>query len=115
MNMEQMSRSLRSFLFTSFVLKACSESLDQTMPQFIRQLASPVPPNASDAADIGVELRTYLTHAVRMVGLIGGLHPITGEPAKPDPYPLSVTEDGGKRIHDSVRLWSAILSLWISA
>ena len=82
----------------------------------IRELWSDLrQPRVPAGTDIGVELRTYLTHAVRMVGLIGGLHPITGEPAKPDPYPLSVTEDGGKRIHDSVRLWSAILSLWISA
>ncbi len=72
-------------------------------------------PRVPAGTDIGVELRTYLTHAVRMVGLIGGLHPVTGEPAKPGPFPLSVTEDGVTRIHDSVRLWSAILSLWVGA
>ena len=81
----------------------------------IRELWSDLKqPKVPAGTDIGIELRTYLTHAVRMVGLIGGLHPITGEPAKPDRYPLSVTEDGVTRLHDSVRLWSAILSLWVS-
>jgi hypothetical protein len=72
-------------------------------------------PSVPAGTDIGVELRTYLTHAVRMVGLIACLHGMTGDPAKHGPFPLTVTEDGVTRIHDSVRLWSAILALWINA
>jgi hypothetical protein len=83
----------------------------------MRQLWSDLKqPSAPAGTDIGVELRTYLTHAVRMVGLIAGLHDITGEPAKRGgPFPVRVTEDGVARIHDSVSLWSAILALWINA
>jgi hypothetical protein len=82
----------------------------------MRQLWSDLKqPSVPAGTDIGVELRTYLTHAVRMVGLIAGLHHITGEPTKHGPFPLRVTEDGVARIHDSVHLWSAILALWINA
>jgi hypothetical protein len=65
-----------------------------------------------DSTDIGIELQTYLRHAVRMVGLIAGLHPVTGKPAIAGQFPLQVSEDGVARLHDAVRLWSAILSLW---
>ena len=66
------------------------------------------------STDIGVELQTCLRHAVRMVGIIHGLHPVTGKRVKFGPFPLSVTEDGVKRVHDSAQLWSAIVSLWTS-
>jgi hypothetical protein len=82
----------------------------------MRQLWSDLKqPSVPAGTDIGVELRTYLTHAVRMVGLIAGLHHITGEPRKHGPFPVRVTEEGVARIHDSVCLWSAILALWINA
>jgi hypothetical protein len=90
----------------------------------MRQLWSDLKqPSVPAGTDIGVELRTYLAHAVRMVGLIAGLNHITlegvsistGEPAKHGPFPVRVTEDGVARIHDSVCLWSAILALWINA
>jgi hypothetical protein len=61
---------------------------------------------------IGVELQTYLQHAIRMVGLVAGLHPLTSEPVVAGPYPLRVSEDGVARLHDAVRLWSAVLALW---
>jgi hypothetical protein len=64
------------------------------------------------ATDVGVELQTYISHAVRMVGIIAGLHPVTGEPVRMGPFPLRVTEDGVARVHDAVHLWSAILALW---
>ena len=32
------------------------------------------------STDMGIELQTYLAHAARMVGIIAGLHPITGNP-----------------------------------
>ena len=72
-------------------------------------------PSVPAGTDIGVELRTYLAHAARMVGLIAGSHDITGEPAKHGRFPVRVTEDGVARIHDSVCLCSAILALWINA
>jgi hypothetical protein len=68
--------------------------------------------NLPTSTDIGVELQTYLSHAVRMVGIISGLHPITGKPVKAGPFPLQVTADGVARVHDAVQMWSAILSLW---
>jgi hypothetical protein len=61
---------------------------------------------------IGIELQTYLAHAIRMIGTISGLHPITGKPAINGQFPLRVSEDGVARLHDSVHLCSAILSLW---
>lgn len=64
------------------------------------------------STEIGIELQTYLAHAVRMIGIIAALHPVTGEPAIPGEFPLRVTEDGVARLHDSVRLCRAILSLW---
>jgi hypothetical protein len=82
----------------------------------MRQLWSDLKqPSVPAGTDIGVELRTYLAHAVRMVGLIAGSHDINGEPAKHGRFPVRVTEDGVARIHDSVCLWSAILALWINA
>lgn len=66
------------------------------------------------STDIGVELRTYLSHAVQMAGLVADLHPLTGEPAIAGPYPLRVSEDGVSRLRDAVRVWSAVLSLWIT-
>jgi hypothetical protein len=67
------------------------------------------------STEIGLELRTYLAHAVRMIGIISGLHPVTGNPAIPGQFPLRVSEDGVARLHDSVHLCSAILSLWTTA
>jgi hypothetical protein len=64
------------------------------------------------STDIGIELQTYLAHAVRMIGIISGLHPITGKPAINGQFPLRVSEDGVARLHDSVHLCSAILALW---
>jgi hypothetical protein len=62
--------------------------------------------------EIGIELQTYLAHAARMVGIIAGLHPITGKPAIAGKFPITVSEDGVARLHDSAQLCSAILSLW---
>jgi len=62
----------------------------------------------------GIELQTYLAHAARMVGIIAGLHPVTGKPAVANKSPMTVSEDGVERLRDSARLWSAILSLWSS-
>ncbi len=82
----------------------------------MRQLWSDLKqPSVPAGTAIGVELRSYLAHAVRMVGLIAGSHDITGEPAKHGRFPVRVTEDGVARIHDSVCLWSAILALWINS
>jgi|SRR5450631_222153 hypothetical protein len=64
------------------------------------------------STDIGSELQTYLAHAVRMIGIISGLHPITGKPAINGQFPLRVSEDGVARLHDSVQMCAAILSLW---
>jgi hypothetical protein len=64
------------------------------------------------STELGIELQTYLAHAVRMVGIISGLHPVTGKPAIAGKFPLTVSEDGVTRLHDSVQLCSAILSLW---
>ena len=64
------------------------------------------------STEIGIELQTYLAHAVRMIGIISMLHPVTGEPAIAGQFPITVNEDGVKRLHDSVRLCSAVLSLW---
>jgi hypothetical protein len=63
----------------------------------------------------GSELQTYLAHAVRMVGIISGLHPVTGKPAIAGKFPRTVSEDGVTRLHDSVQLCSEILSLWTPA
>ena len=82
----------------------------------IRELWSSLKQSSLPASmDIGIELQTYLSHSVRLVGMIAALHPATGEPALPSQFPLRVTEDGVTRIHDAVRLWSAILSLWTAA
>jgi len=81
----------------------------------IRELWSFETIESAPSMDIGIELQTYLSHSVRLVGMIAGLHPATGEPALPSQFPLRVTEDGVTRIHDAVRLWSAILSLWTAA
>jgi len=79
----------------------------------IRELWSALKQKSLPAStDIGVELQTYLRHAVRMVGIIHGLHPVTGNPLKVGPFPLKLTEDGVARVHDAVQLWSAILALW---
>jgi hypothetical protein len=32
------------------------------------------------STETGIELQTYLAHAARIVGIIAGLHPVTGEP-----------------------------------
>jgi len=64
------------------------------------------------STDIAIELQTYLAHAVRMVGIIAGLHPVTGKPAIAGKFPMTVSEDGVIRLQDSAQLWSAILSLW---
>jgi len=49
------------------------------------------------STDIGIELQTYLAHAVRMIGIIAGLHPIAGKPALTAQFPLRVSEDGVAR------------------
>jgi hypothetical protein len=67
------------------------------------------------STDMGIELQTYLAHAARMVGIIAGLHPITGKPAIAGKFPMTVSEDGITRLQDSAQLWSAILSLWSPA
>jgi len=66
------------------------------------------------STEIGIELQTYLAHAVRMVGIIAGLHPVTGKSAIAGKFPMTVSEDGVTRLQDSAQLWSAILSLWTS-
>jgi hypothetical protein len=38
------------------------------------------------STDIGVELRTYLSHSVRIIGTIAGLHPVTGKSALPGQF-----------------------------
>ena len=79
----------------------------------IRELWSALKQKSLPAStDIGIELQTYLNHAVRMIGIIAGLHPITGKPAISGQFPLRVSEDGVARLHDSVHLCSAIHSLW---
>jgi hypothetical protein len=84
--------------------------------KYLRQLWTSLKQQSLPAStEIGIELQTYLRHAVRMVGLVAGLHPITGKPIKSGPFPLQVTEDGVARIHDAVGLWSAILALWVPA
>jgi hypothetical protein len=62
--------------------------------------------------ETGIELQTYLAHAARMVGIIAGLHPVTGKPAIAGKSPMTVSGDGVERLQDSAQLWSAILSLW---
>lgn len=62
----------------------------------------------------GLELQTYLAHAARMVGIIAGLHPVTGKPAIANKSPMTVSEDVVDRLRDSAQLWSAVLSLWSS-
>jgi hypothetical protein len=64
------------------------------------------------STETGIELQTYLAHAARMIGIIAGLHPVTGKPAIASKSPMAVSEDGVKRLRDSAQLWSAILSLW---
>ena|SRR5207253_11216023 len=52
----------------------------------IRELWSSLKQSSLPASmDIGIELQTYLSHSVRLVGMIAGLHPATGEPALPSP------------------------------
>jgi hypothetical protein len=67
------------------------------------------------STDVGIELQTYLAHVARMIGIIAGLHPITGKPAIAGKFPMTVSEDGVTRLQDSVQLWSAILPLWSPA
>jgi hypothetical protein len=64
------------------------------------------------STDTGIELQTYLAQAARMVGIIAGLHPVTGKPAIASESPMTVSEDGVEGLRDSAQLWSAILSLW---
>jgi hypothetical protein len=79
----------------------------------IRELWSALKQNPLPAStEIGIELQTYLADAVRMVGIVAGLHPITRKPAFPGP--MTVSEDGVTRLRDSAQLWSEILSLWIA-
>lgn len=63
------------------------------------------------STETGIELQTYLAHAARMVGIIAGLHPVTGTPALAGKR-MTVSEDGVERLRDSAQLCSAILSLW---
>jgi hypothetical protein len=58
----------------------------------IRELWSALKQKSLPAStDIGIELQTYLNHAVRMIGIIAGLHPITGKPAISGQFPLRVS------------------------
>lgn len=65
-----------------------------------------------DSTNLGDELHTYFAHALRTISIVGGLHPVTGQPIIADTFPLRVSEDGVARLHDSVKLCSAILALW---
>src|SRR5262249_32590036 len=79
----------------------------------MRELWSALKQNSVPASTAnGVEVQIYLQHAIRMVGIVAGLHPLTSESIVVPPYPLRVSEDGVTRLHDAVRLWSAVLRLW---
>ena len=79
----------------------------------MRDLWSSLKQNPLPAStETGIELQTYLVHAARIVGIIAGLHPVTGKPAIASKSPMTVSEDGVERLRDSAQLWSAILSLW---
>ena len=79
----------------------------------MRDLWSSLKQNPLPAStETGIELQTYLVHAARIVGIIAGLHPVTGKPAIASKSPMAVSEDGVERLRDSAQLWSAILSLW---
>ena len=64
------------------------------------------------STSLSEELRSYLRHAVHMVGLIAGLQTTTGQELWDNNAPLSVSVDGVARLRDSVRLLSLALSLW---
>ena len=64
------------------------------------------------STETGIELQIYMAHAARMIGIIAGLHPVTGKPAIASKSPMAVSEDGVERLRDSAQLWSAILPLW---
>lgn len=65
-----------------------------------------------DSTNLSDELHTYFAHAIRMIGIVGGLHPVTGQRVIAGTFPLRVSEDGAARLHDSTKLCSAILALW---
>jgi hypothetical protein len=64
------------------------------------------------APNIAVELKHYMDDSLRFIGIVAGLHPLTGQPALRTPYPLRISEDGVKRLHQRIRLCSAIMALW---
>src|SRR5438552_15060100 len=69
----------------------------------IRELWSSLKQSSLPASmDIGIELQIYLSHYVRLVGMIDGLHPSTGVYALPSLFPLRVTEYVVNRILDAV-------------
>jgi len=72
------------------------------------------PTTLHDANGVELELRHYVNDSLRFIGIVAGLHPVTGEPVMPDAFPLRITEDGVKRLHERVRLCSAIMALWTS-
>lgn len=85
------------------------DELKRIRDLWISMKQKPVPPST----DTGFELQTYFSHAVRMVGIIAGLHPVTGKSAIPGRFPMTISENGVMRLQDSAQLCSAILSLWI--
>lgn len=70
---------------------------------------------SSPSSDVGLELNHYMNYSLRFIGTLAGLHPVTGEPILPQAYPLRVSELGVQRLHERVRLCSAVMALWIPA
>lgn len=81
----------------------------------IRELRLRCGPSAlHDVGSVELELKHYMNDSLRFIGIVAGLHPVTGEPVMPDAFPLRITEDGVRRLHERVRLCSAIMALWTS-
>jgi hypothetical protein len=64
-----------------------------------------------DAPSLSLELKHYMEDSLRFIGMLAGLHPVTGE-AVFNQFPLTVSEVGVKRLHNRVRLCTAIMALW---
>ena len=73
------------------------------------------PSRIHDTLGVERELKHFMNDSLRFIGIVAGLHPVSGEPVMPDSFPLRITEDGVKRLHNRVRLCSAIMTLWTSA